>query len=42
MHNEPSFILDGQNYHVMINIVHKVRGARLDLITIPLHTSHAL
>lgn len=37
-----SLILDGHNSHVTIDVVHQVRSAGLDLITLPSHTSHAL
>lgn len=33
-------ILDGHNNHVIIDVVHQVKSARLDLITLPSHTSH--
>jgi len=34
------FILDSHKSHVMINVVHKAMGVRINLITLPLHTSH--
>lgn len=35
-------ILDGHNLHAILNVVHKVMGARLDIITLPSRTNHAL
>jgi hypothetical protein len=36
------FILDGHISHVSIEVVQEARRARLDLLTLPSHTSHAL
>jgi hypothetical protein len=35
-------VLDGHNSHITLNILHEVRSAGLDLVTLPSHTSHAL
>jgi hypothetical protein len=35
-------VLDGRNSHVIINVVYKARHVRLDLITLPSHTSLVL
>jgi hypothetical protein len=35
-------ILDGYSSHVIINVVQEAKAARLDLLTFPSHTSHAL
>jgi hypothetical protein len=40
--NQHLLILDGHNLHVTIDIVHKARKMRLELTTLPSHTSHAL
>ena len=35
-------ILDGHISHVSVEVVHEARKARLDLLTLPSHTLHAL
>ena len=35
-------ILDGHNYHVTLEVVHKCREVGLDLLILPSHTSHRL
>ena len=35
-------ILDGHNSHVTLEVVQEVKSAKLDLLTLPSHTSHAL
>ncbi len=40
--NRHLLILDGHNSHVTLDVVHKVMGVGLNLITLPSHTSHTL
>jgi hypothetical protein len=40
--NQHLLILNGHNLHVTIDIVHKVKRVRFDLIIPPSHTNHAL
>ena len=36
------FILDGHANHISLEVVQEARNARLDLLTLPGHTSHAM
>jgi hypothetical protein len=40
--NRHLLLLDGQNSHVTLEVVHKARNVVLDFITLPSHMSHAL
>jgi hypothetical protein len=40
--NQQLLILDGHNLHVIIDVMHKTRKARLELTILPSHTNHAL
>ena len=41
-HYRHLLVLDGHGSHVTLEVVHKAKSARLDIITLPSHTSHRL